>query len=232
MCAKAFGEMDMCNSGNVELSKPLVVPEEVPGITSHAERLLSIDQAACMLGMSPRWIFKQLQHGQLARIKLGSRTRVRQSDLQQLIANGTIARSSTIASILAIVTFLAVLCGCQSEVRQASHTANLIRETSRSSELRFGVIQRGIAQDEPDLAGIATHAVAGMQEQRRIQALAGGIQERLTQVQDRQSPWIGVLRIWGVIVLAISGVIALSYFGVLPLVGRAIAKGWTFLVRR
>jgi excisionase family DNA binding protein len=232
----------MCNSETcickiIETSNPPISVES-SGESNHADRLLTIDQAARMLGMSTRWIFKQLQHGRLARIKLGSSTRVREADLQHLIERGTTVRSSTNASIPSLIIVALVILlgvgGCQSEVKQASHTVNMIRETARSSELHFASIQHCVAQDEPDLTGIASHAAAGMQEQRRIQFLAGGIQERLTQVQDRQSPWVPVLKVWGFATLALTGTGALIYFGgapVLAIIGRSLTRMWTVVKR-
>jgi hypothetical protein len=120
-------------------------------------------------------------------------------------------------------SILLVLCGCQSSVRQASHTANLIRETARSSEARFGEIEHEIALEQPDLAAIASQSAVGAQEQRRIQQLVGGIQETLTATQDRQSAWIGVLNLWGWIALAGLALFVTVWFGITPLVRKAIA---------
>ena len=116
-----------------------------------------------------------------------------------------------------ICAFVFFLTSCQSNVRQASHAANLIRETARSSEARFGLIEREVAADPPDFSVIASNASEGAQEQQRIQRLVGGLQERLTGTQDRSSPWIGVLNLWGWIALMAMSLGVLGYFGVIPL---------------
>ena len=118
-----------------------------------------------------------------------------------------------------------ILAGCQSSVRQASHAANVIRETAQSSEARFGAIEQAVIASDLasiDTTAIAAHAAAGVQEQRRIQHLVGGLQETLTATQDRPSPWIGILQLWGWIALVVIGVIILAWFGLPPLVRRAI----------
>lgn len=86
--------------------------------------------------------------------------------------------------------------------------------------MRFGVIEREITGMNPDSARITAEAVAGAFEQRQIQNLVGGLQETLTATQDRSSPWIGVLNLWGWIALVALGVAALGYFGVMPVIRR------------
>lgn len=124
----------------------------------------------------------------------------------------------------AITAMTLMFCGCQSSVRQASRTANTIRDIARSSEQRFGVIERQITSPHPDSATVTAEAVAGAFEQRQIQTLVGGIQETLTATQDRASPWIGVLNLWGWIAIIGAGVVALAYFGIAPILKRLLVS--------
>jgi hypothetical protein len=129
-------------------------------------------------------------------------------------------------SILISAACLVIWCdlsGCQSQVRNASRAANLVRESARSSEARFETIRAQVEVFNPEsLTNIRSEAEAGIVEQKRIQALAGGIQETLTAVEDRQSPWVGIARIWGWVAAALIALAAMVYFGAGHLIRRAI----------
>lgn len=47
-------------------------------------RLITIDEAAARLAISKPMIFKMLRNGKLKRVKLGSATRIRLSDIDRL----------------------------------------------------------------------------------------------------------------------------------------------------
>ena len=53
-----------------------------------SNRLVTVDQAAELIQMSERWLYTQLQTGALTRIKLGRSTRLRLSEVEQLIQHG------------------------------------------------------------------------------------------------------------------------------------------------
>ena len=52
------------------------------------DRLLSLQEAAELIGMSTRWIRRRFADGRLQRVKLGRSTRVRLSDIAQIIERG------------------------------------------------------------------------------------------------------------------------------------------------
>lgn len=60
-----------------------------PGGDEHMEQLVSVTEAAKRLGGISRWtIHAWLSQGRLQRTKVGSRTMIRESELQKMIEDG------------------------------------------------------------------------------------------------------------------------------------------------
>ena len=82
----------LCNapahSDSIPKSNPTGESKLLMDLAAVSDRLLRIDEAAAMIGMSPRWISRQFRRGTLTRIKLGRSTRIRLSDVQVLIQRG------------------------------------------------------------------------------------------------------------------------------------------------
>jgi excisionase family DNA binding protein len=52
------------------------------------KRLVSIKQAAELLGLSDRWLYNKIADGSIPIIKLGGATRIAISDLEQIVEKG------------------------------------------------------------------------------------------------------------------------------------------------
>jgi hypothetical protein len=146
--------------------------------------------------------------------------------------------------LLLILAIIVGMCGCQKATKDISASANAAAALSRTSENRAITIKQSVQQlieqativgpPAPDalstdeqLAHIDAQASCIIDEQQQIQSMAGRIQARIPDIQDRPSDWLTLFKLWAWVILIAVIVIAAIYFGLGSLIRRFfMALGW------
>ena len=112
--------------------------------------------------------------------------------------------------IIALLTIVVLLIGCQAGERQIALSSTDVSELAHTSRARFEIIYKAAGEPVADVKTIRSEALSGKDDQTRIIDAVNLIIRALPDVQDVTSVWVSLI-MWLVIALVLAGGVVLLF---------------------